>query len=488
MKFAAKIGIGYALVIASMFAMLLYQSSVIYQMQSVNRSLSEVSFEAANFSDQLLQRLATIEEFTQKFLVTRDPDYLEQTETLEDLFAQDLGRIRELPLGPEAGEPVLELVQIWDQYQGVRVPLDDGEEWLNLRLDQLERLRNQTERVFESIERSITAQVREATRVGGRAERVALAVAVVTLGASLLIAVMIVRSVSGRLNQLTRGTRALARGKFDHRLDAGGSDEFADLAGDFNSMARQLGELDQMKKDFISHVSHELKGPLGSIHATIALLLEEVPGSLSGEQKRLLQLNLQSTRRLSSMIGNLLDMSRIEAGMMEYHFKKCDLAALIKGAVQELQLQLDEQEIQLITEFERQPVMIECDQDCIYRVVVNLLGNAIKVSPEGGKITVQVSPVGEIPKELRPPVEQRLPSVFATGMILLAVSDEGPGVPDSHKKKIFERFHQVEPGRGGVGLGLAISRSIVQGHKGVLWVEDDKKGGSIFKVLLPTRP
>ena len=488
MKFAAKIGIGYALVIASMFAMLLYQSSVIYQMQSVNRSLSEVSFEAANLSDQLLQRLDTIEEFIRKFLVTLDPDYLEQTETVEDLFARDLARIRELPLGPAQGVEVLGLVQIWEQYQGVRVSLDDGEEWLTLRLDQLERLSHQTEKVFEAIERSITVQVRKATRVGGRAERVSLVVAVVTLGASLLIAVMIVRSVSGRLSQLTRGTRALARGKFDHRLDAGGSDEFADLAGDFNSMARQLGELDQMKKDFISHVSHELKSPLGSIHATIALLLEEVPGSLSGEQKRLLELNLQSTRRLSSLIGNLLDMSRIEAGMMEYRLKKCDLAALIKGAVQELRLQLDEQEIQLTTRFEQQSVMIECDQDCIYRVVVNLLGNAIKVSPEGGTITVQVRPVGGIPEELRPPVEQRRPSVSATGMILLAVSDEGPGVPDSHKKKIFERFHQVEQGRGGVGLGLAISRSIVQGHKGVLWVEDGDNGGSTFKVLLPTRP
>ncbi len=488
MKFAVKIGAGYALVIASMFAMLLYQSSIIYQMQSVNRSLSEVSFEAANLSDQLLQRLDTIEEFTRKFLVTRDPDYLEQAETMEDLFARDLGRIRELPLGPDQGVEVLGLVQIWEPYQGVRVSREDGEEVLNLRLDQLERLSSQTERVFEAIEQSITVQVREATRVGGRAERISLVVAAVTVGASLLISVMIVRSVSGRLSQLTRGTRALARGKFDHRLDAGGSDEFAELAGDFNRMARQLGELDQMKKDFITHVSHELKSPLGSIHATIALLLEEVPGSLSGDQKKLLQLNLQSTRRLSSMIGNLLDMSRIEAGMMEYHFKKCDLAALIKGAVQEFQLQLDEQEIQLTTRIEQQPVMIECDQDCIYRVVVNLLGNAIKVSPEGGTITVQVGPVGEIPEELRSPVEQRIPSVSATRMIQLAVSDDGPGVPDSHKKKIFERFHQVEQGRGGVGLGLAISRSIVQGHKGVLWVEDGKKGGSTFKVLLPTRP
>ena len=488
MKFAARIGIGYAMVIASMFAMLLYQSSVIYQMQSVNRSLSEVSFQAANLSDQLLQRVDTIEEFTRKFLVTRDADYLGQTSTMEELLAQDLGRIRELPLGPEEQEQIQELVQLWEQYERVSVPLDDGEEWLNLQLDHLERLRNQTERVFEEIQRSMTMQVREATRVGGRAERVALGVAALTLGASLLIAVMIVRSVSGRLSQLTRGTRALARGRFDYRLDARGSDEFADLSGDFNSMAQRLGELDQMKKDFVSHVSHELKSPLGSIHETIALLLEEIPGSLSGEQKRLLQLNLLSTRRLSSMIGNLLDMSRIDAGMMEYHLKICDLTALVEGAVEELRLQLNEKEIQLTTEFEQQPVRIECDEDCIYRVVVNLLGNAMKYSPQGGTITTQVRLLRKVPEKLRPPLEQRLPSSPSMGFALLAVSDDGPGVPGSHKEQIFERFHQAEQARQGVGLGLAISRSIVEGHKGAIWVEDGEQGGSTFKVLLPINP
>ena len=486
MKFAAKIGTGYALVIASMLGMLLYQSSVIYQMQSVNRRLSEVSFEAANLSDQLLQRLDTIEEFTRKFQVTRDSDYLAQTSTIEDLLAEDLGRIGELSLGPEEGGQVLELVRLWEQYERVG-PSDQGEEWLSSRLDHLGRLHDQTQRVFEEIQRSIAVEVMEATRVGGRAERVSLGVAALTLGASLLISVMIVRSVSGRLGQLTRGTRALARGKFDHRLDARGSDEFADLSGDFNSMAQQLGELDQMKRDFVAHVSHELRSPLASIYETVALLLDDVSGTLSPEQKKLLQLNLQSTKRLSSMIGNLLDMSRMDAGMMEYHLKACDLTALVEGAVEELRVQTDEQEIRITTEFEEQPVMIECDEACIYRVVVNLLGNAMKVSRQGGEITAQVSLVGGVPEKLRPPVEQRLPSFHSAGFALLAVTDDGPGVPDSHKEKIFERFHQVEQSGQGFGLGLAISRSIVVGHQGVIWVEDGQERGSTFKVLLPTK-
>ncbi|MEE8350060.1 MAG: HAMP domain-containing sensor histidine kinase [Acidobacteriota bacterium] len=489
MKFAAKIGIGYAVVIASMFAMLLYQSSVIYQMQSVNRSLSEVSFEAANLSDQLFKRLDTIEEFTRKFLVTRDSDYLEQTRSMKELFAHDLGKIGELNLGPASAEQVLELVQLWEDYDRVDSPLngDEVEAWLSLQVEHLERLRNQSERVFQEVQRSIAVQVRQATRVGGRAERVSLGVAAVTLGGSLLISLMIVRSFSGRLSQLTRGTRALARGKFGHRLDTGGSDEFADLSGDFNRMAQHLGELDQMKKDFVSHVSHELKSPLGSIQEAIALLLEEIPGSLNEEQKRLLQLNLQSTQRLSAMIGNLLDMSRIDAGMMAYPLKTHDLKALVEAAVGELRLQFDDKAIHLTTEFEEQPVMIQCDEGGFHRVVVNLLGNALKFVPSGGRVGVRVCLSRKVPGQLSPLLQQVLNSHSTTGFALFSVSDNGPGVPDLHKEKIFERFHQLEEGRQGVGLGLAISRGIVEGHHGALWVEDGEEGGSTFKVLLPMR-
>jgi two-component system sensor histidine kinase KdpD len=111
----------------------------------------------------------------------------------------------------------------------------------------------------------------------------------------------------------------------------------------------------------------------------------------------------------------------------------------------------------------------------------------MKFSPQRGTITVQVRLLEKMPENLRLPLEQRLPSSPAKGFVLLAVSDDGPGVPGPHQEKIFERFHQVEQGRPGVGLGLAISRSIVEGHKGVIWVEDGEEGGSTFKVLLPIK-
>jgi len=101
-------------------------------------------------------------------------------------------------------------------------------------------------------------------------------------------------------------------------------------------MARRLQELDQMKRDFVSHVSHEIKSPLASMRETTELLLDGIPGALTDRQKRLLELNLRSNQRLSSMIGNLLDLSRMEAGVMEYELRSQDLLPLLQTAIAEL--------------------------------------------------------------------------------------------------------------------------------------------------------
>jgi two-component system sensor histidine kinase GlrK len=135
---------------------------------------------------------------------------------------------------------------------------------------------------------------------------------------SILVSLLIVRSISKPLANLTEGTRAIADGKFFYRLDTTRKDEFAQLAQDFNKMTLRLNELDELKKDFVSHVSHELKAPLASMQETIQIMLEEIPGPLTEKQKRLLALNLQSGTRLTSMISNLLDHSTAEAGVMVY--------------------------------------------------------------------------------------------------------------------------------------------------------------------------
>jgi signal transduction histidine kinase len=254
-------------------------------------------------------------------------------------------------------------------------------------------------------------------------------------------------------------------------------------------MLTRIVEVDQMKKNFISHVSHELKAPLASMQETTHLLLEGIPGTLTEKQRRLLDLNLQSGKRLAQMIGNMLDLSRLEAGVVDYEMQNADIADLVHNVVIELSAQAREKSLRTLTHIQREPLMVECDPNRMVQLFTNLLENALRFSVKGGSIGVYVQSVRQLPH--MPQIARgRMSSVNSTsGFALVGISDSGPGIDDANKEKIFHTFHQMKQGKKSLGeslgLGLAISRAVVEAHHGTIWVEDDPSGGAIFFVVLP---
>ena len=254
-------------------------------------------------------------------------------------------------------------------------------------------------------------------------------------------------------------------------------------------MLTGIVEVDQMKKNFISHVSHELKAPLASMQETTHLLLEGIPGTLTEKQRRLLDLNLQSGKRLAQMIGNMLDLSRLEAGVVDYEMQNADIADLVHNVVIELSAQAREKSLRTLTHIQREPLMVECDPNRMVQLFTNLLENALRFSVKGGSIGVYVQSVRQLPH--MPQIARgRMSSVNSTsGFALVGISDSGPGIDDANKEKIFHTFHQMKHGKKSLGeslgLGLAISRAVVEAHRGTIWVEDDPSGGAIFFVVLP---
>jgi signal transduction histidine kinase len=254
-------------------------------------------------------------------------------------------------------------------------------------------------------------------------------------------------------------------------------------------MLTRIVEVDQMKKNFISHVSHELKAPLASMQETTHLLLEGIPGTLTEKQRRLLDLNLQSGKRLAQMIGNMLDLSRLEAGVVDYEMQNADIADLVHNVVIELSAQAREKSLRTLTHIQREPLMVECDPNRMVQLFTNLLENALRFSVKGGSIGVYVQSVRQLPH--MPQIARgRMSSVNSTsGFALVGISDSGPGIDDANKEKIFHTFHQMKQGKKSLGeslgLGLAISRAVVEAHRGTIWVEDDPSGGAIFFVVLP---
>jgi signal transduction histidine kinase len=168
------------------------------------------------------------------------------------------------------------------------------------------------------------------------------------------------------------------------------------------------------------------------------------------------------------MVGNLLDVSRMEAGSMEYEMAPNDLVLLAGSVIREFDVQARQRGIQFRLENDLPSLFAECDRERIVQVIGNLYENALKFSPAGSDIVTRINRVDE--------------------GIMISVSDSGPGVPNEHKHKIFQKFHQLRHGKKvagqGVGLGLAICKTIVEAHGGQIWVEDNPNGGSVFSFVL----
>src|SRR5881396_2664785 len=259
------------------------------------------------------------------------------------------------------------------------------------------------------------------------------------------------------------------------------------LRRDNRKMSARIIEIDQMKKNFISHVSHELKAPLASMQETTHLILERIPGPLTDKQQRLLELNLQSGKRLAQMIGNILDLSRLEAGIVEYEMQSCDLADLIHSVVIELSSEAREKSLRLITNIQREPLLVQCDPNRMVQLFTNLLDNAIRFSNKDGYVGVEVRSLPQPPRMPQTARARMGERVKSKGFALIRISDSGPGIDDAQKENVFHTFHQVRHGKKGqgesLGLGLAISRAIVEAHGGTIWVEDNPEGGAVFFVL-----
>jgi two-component system sensor histidine kinase GlrK len=477
MRVSTKIISGFATVLLVALGALTYQVMIVHRMQSINKDLSQVNFEAATVVQQMDQRMLDLDANIKKYFVTNgDPIYMKELADLRTEVGVDLGKLEATARTPPEREAVKELSAAWSEFWRL---FDEWKDRINpaagpidlpaVLQDALDNVSDRTQATFAAVRVGIRDQVAAAAKAGESVRMVSFVAGGASLLIAVVVAILLVRAIGDPLRQLTQGTRRISKGQFWHRLPTYSGDEFSELARDFNAMAQRLSELDQMKKDFVSHVSHELKAPLASMRQVFLLLLRQLAGPLSEQQRRLLQTSSHSAERLSAMVGNLLDVSRMEAGTMEYDLHPNDVVGLVCGVIEEFEVQAKEKRIELKVEASND-AWADCDRDRIVQVIGNLLENALKFSPEGGGvITTKVENTDD-------------------RKVLIAVSDSGPGVLDEHKSRIFGKFHQVKQGKKisgqGVGLGLAICKTIVGDHGGTIWVEDNPDGGSIFCFLL----
>ncbi|RKU38666.1 hypothetical protein C6496_05430 [Candidatus Poribacteria bacterium] len=237
----------------------------------------------------------------------------------------------------------------------------------------------------------------------------------------------------------------------------------------FDDITREK-EIDQMKSDFISLVSHELRTPLTSIIGFVSFILDGKAGAINDRQRNSLARVQRQSKRLAALINDLLDISRIESGRIQMDRAPISLLEIVRQRIEEIRPQADEKSIQMSLTAPESVPQILGDEARIGQVFTNLIGNAIKFTPDNGEVNVKVEADGNL--------------------LHVEVIDTGPGIPAEERQKIFDKFYQLSDistrQQGGSGLGLSISKSIIEAHGGKLWIDDGNQGkGSNFQFVLP---
>ncbi|MFC5212353.1 HAMP domain-containing sensor histidine kinase [Streptomyces coerulescens] len=310
-------------------------------------------------------------------------------------------------------------------------------------------------------------------------------ITVFSMIATLLITQFVAHSLTAPLDEMNTVARSISQGDYTRRVKENRRDELGDLAETINLMADELEAQDQQRKELVANVSHELRTPIAGLRA----VLENVVDGIAEADPETMRTALKQTERLGRLVETLLDLSRLDNGVVPLRMRRFEVWPYLSGVLKEANMVVSARggmasgsgshtrtDVHLHLDVSPPELTAHADPERIHQVVANLIDNAIKHSPPHGRVTVKARR-GPLPESLE-----------------LEVLDEGPGIPKSEWHKVFERFNRGAvrrphgPGSdGGTGLGLAIARWAVDLHGGRIGVAESDRGCRIL-VTLPGQP
>ena len=297
------------------------------------------------------------------------------------------------------------------------------------------------------------------------------ALTVGSIGATVLalaLGVVLARSLTKPVRELTAATRAMARGELSQSISVRSRDELGELTRSFNQMSAELVRARDGRRQMTADIAHELRTPLSLIlgHA------EALSDGVLPPSAETFEIIHDEAQRLARLVGDLRTLSLSDAGELTLHRQPVALGALVRQTATAHQAQAQARQIALIVEADPALPTIDLDPDRIIQVLNNLLSNALRYTPEGGRIALSATSADDVAR--------------------LTVQDSGPGIAEDDLPHVFERFYRSDKSRqrleGGSGLGLAIARSLVEAHGGRIWAESEPGLGTTFIVALPISP
>jgi len=469
---------GHLIIFTLVIGMSAYAIVQISRINDVTQSVLTVNSRMSDNAERLSDVVFSQVRYERKYLISKDEVFYNQFLQLKADFDRSLGEMMSTADSPQA-KNILDTIKgsyqnyqflAQEEFKFLRTGRSYSREEFNREkqkatqsiIDELEKLRTYTAR-------NATDKIRSLHAIGTELRRIAVMMTGAFLIFGIVVSFFINRSITQPLSILEKKTKDIGKGNFKEDLTISSPPELAGLAGAFNLMCNKLSELDKMKSDFFSSVTHELRTPLSTIKMGIVLLKEGIEGPLTEGQRGLLKVLEKETLLLIGQVNSLLDLSKMEAGMMRFQLEPKNIGPLIDQTVEEMGPLVEAKKINVEILVTDGLPTLKMDSERILQALRNIVGNAVKFTPEKGRVRVSAR--------------------RADHGVEVSVADTGPGIPEGNLITIFEKFQQattegLHPVKG-TGLGLAIAKQIINLHGGKIWAESELGRGSTFIFVLP---
>jgi signal transduction histidine kinase len=448
------------------------------QVVHISERIVSKNYAVSDHSKKMLENLLSMEENEKKYHLLKKSDYLKFFAEARKEFELSLENILVLE---NLGHPLS--AQWKTVHRAYRRFVPPGTETIINANTKPAKIWIPEKNINEWIERISAArlenqvEVEAATRELNRRGRASIHNALIGLGISSLVGligvVYLAYSMIRPLKELMRGIRSISKERYSKPLRIHSKDELGELAGAFNEMAERLRQEERLRSDFISMLSHEIRTPLTSIRESVNMVGEEVMGPITKRQRRFLEIAGDEIGRICDLLNHLMQASRLEPGAIKIQHKPVDSFALVTACIDSLKTVAESKQIKLQSSVPSDTPDVLGDPQYLQQAFLNLLGNAIKFSDPESQVKVEVE------------VEN------INGMLTFLVIDNGPGILEEDQAKLFNKFYRspsVREHQDGVGLGLSITKNIIEAHHGTIWVESQVGQGSTFGFTLHRAP
>jgi two-component system sensor histidine kinase GlrK len=472
MRLAPKIFLATSLLLLVLVGIAGWSLRVVSDLVAANQAIVTRSIPALGLETTLRESMGVLMRLEARWSVLRDPAYQGLWDARADRVARDLDRLGELLATRDERRVHRKARASLAAYRTAaeaerQIPRAAGRTPPGATRAAAARAETALERLAAVTYVALDRARADAQTLEARTWRTVFTALAAVLVTGLVGAGLLAFGMTRSLRRLSAAAGEIGQGVFPRPVQVRSGDEIGELAGAFNHMAERLGEIDRTKEEFFAHISHELRTPLTAVREATNLLHDGIPGALVPKQARLVEIIGANTDRVLGLVNRILELSRLEAGLLTVDRRSVDLDRLVGRALEELRPEAEARGLRLERNGTRPTGAVLGDEERLLEVLVNLLGNAIKFTPAGGAIRVHSMDRGD--------------------EVEIIVEDTGPGIPPDALARVFDRYWQASGTRGGSGLGLAIVKGIVQAHGGGVRAESREGAGSRFCVRLPRR-